>query len=86
LQPEEGGARTPFFANYRPQFYYRTDIPVSGTVEGLAADIFPGQAGLIEVELDGFTALTAGRHFVVRDGGLTVGAGIVVEVSELETP
>jgi elongation factor Tu len=81
LSKEEGGRHTPFFKNYRPQFYLRT-TDVTGTIS-LPADIemvMPGDNVTIEVELINKVALEPGLRFAIREGGRTVGAGQVTEI------
>jgi len=80
LEDEEGGAGKPFFSHYRPQFYFRGPT-ISGEVGLPAVDfLFPGDAGVVEVELQTYTALMQGQRFAVRDGDRTVGAGQVLNV------
>ncbi|MXP67878.1 elongation factor Tu [Pantoea sp. Aalb] len=81
LTKEEGGRHTPFFKGYRPQFYFRT-TDVTGNIE-LPAGIemvMPGDNVKITVELIHPIAMDAGLRFAIREGGRTVGAGIVAEV------
>ena len=78
LLPDEGGTSRPFFKGYRPQFYMRTH-DVTGEVQ-TPSDLASGDAGLVEVMLDFPMALMPGQRFPIRDGGRTVGAGVVVEV------
>ena len=83
LSKEEGGRHTPFFANYRPQFYFRT-TDVTGVInlpEGVEM-VMPGDNVDIEVELIHSIALEQGTKFSIREGGRTVGAGNVTEVIE----
>jgi elongation factor Tu len=77
LTSEEGGRHTPFFSNYRPQFYFRT-ANVVGTID-LGSDrmVMPGDTAEITVELGQPVAITAGQDFAIREGGRTVGAGTV---------
>lgn len=78
LSKEEGGRHTPFFTNYRPQFYFRTS-DITGTVT-LPADIqmvVPGDNIKFTVELIAPVAMTEGLRFAIREGGRTVGAGVV---------
>ncbi|MBT5563454.1 MAG: elongation factor Tu, partial [Rhodospirillaceae bacterium] len=78
LNKEEGGRHTPFFANYRPQFYFRT-TDVTGTVvlpEGTEM-VMPGDNITMEVELLAPIAMDEGLRFAIREGGRTVGAGVV---------
>ena len=83
LSKEEGGRHTPFFANYRPQFYFRT-TDVTGVIslpEGVEM-VMPGDNVDIEVELIHSIALEQGTKFSIREGGRTVGAGNVTEIVE----
>ena len=83
LTKEEGGRHTPFFANYRPQFYFRT-TDVTGEV-GLPAGkemVMPGDNIAVEVKLIAPIAMDKGLRFAIREGGRTVGAGVVEEVIE----
>jgi len=82
LSKEEGGRHTPFFANYRPQFYFRT-TDVTGTIklpEGVEM-VMPGDNITMDVELITPIACEEGLRFAIREGGRTVGAGVVTEVS-----
>ena len=81
LTKEEGGRHTPFFANYRPQFYFRT-TDVTGTVklpEGTEM-VMPGDNITMEVELLVPIAMDEGLRFAIREGGRTVGAGVVAKI------
>jgi elongation factor Tu len=81
LSKEEGGRHTPFFTNYRPQFYFRT-TDVTGTVK-LAQGVemvMPGDNVSVEVELIAPVAMEKGQRFAIREGGRTIGAGRVTEV------
>ncbi|MBL6945988.1 MAG: elongation factor Tu [Rhodospirillales bacterium] len=83
LNKEEGGRHTPFFANYRPQFYFRT-TDVTGTVvlpEGTEM-VMPGDNIAMEVSLICPVAMEEGLRFAIREGGRTVGAGVVASVIE----
>ena len=83
LSKEEGGRHTPFFANYRPQFYFRT-TDVTGVIalpEGVEM-VMPGDNVDMEVELIAPVALENGTKFSIREGGRTVGAGVVTEIVE----
>ena len=83
LTKEEGGRHTPFFTNYRPQFYFRT-TDVTGVVK-LPADkemVLPGDNVKMEVELIAPIAMDQGLRFAIREGGRTVGAGVVSSVSK----
>ena len=81
LTKEEGGRHTPFFDNYRPQFYFRT-TDVTGTVklpEGTEM-VMPGDNISMEVELIVPIAMDEGLRFAIREGGRTVGAGVVAKI------
>src|SRR3989442_4134051 len=81
LTKEEGGRHTPFFNNYRPQFYIRTtDVTGSLKLLGGAEMCMPGDNVTLEVELIAPVALEEGVRFAVREGGRTVGSGVVVKV------
>jgi elongation factor Tu len=81
LTKEEGGRHTPFFANYRPQFYFRT-TDVTGTVTLPAGTemVMPGDNITMEVELLVPIAMDEGLRFAIREGGRTVGAGVVAKI------
>jgi elongation factor Tu len=88
LSKEEGGRHTPFFANYKPQFYFRT-TDVTGAVHGLmsregksAEMCMPGENIAMEVEIISPIAMEDGLRFAIREGGRTVGAGVVVKILE----
>ncbi|HYG24003.1 MAG TPA: elongation factor Tu [Verrucomicrobiae bacterium] len=81
LTKDEGGRHTPFFTNYRPQFYFRTS-DVTGTLalpEGVEM-VMPGDNVAVEVELQKAVAMEKGLRFAIREGGRTIGAGRVSEV------
>jgi elongation factor Tu len=81
LSKEEGGRHTPFFANYRPQFYFRT-TDVTGTIilpEGKEM-VMPGDNVNLVVELISPIAMNEGLRFAIREGGRTVGAGVVAKI------
>ena len=81
LKKEEGGRHTPFFGNYRPQFYFRT-TDVTGTVklpDGVEM-VMPGDNVSMEVELIAPIAMDEGLRFAIREGGRTVGAGVVASI------
>ena len=83
LSKEEGGRHTPFFSNYRPQFYFRT-TDVTGVIElpqGVEM-VMPGDNVEMTVELIANVALENGTKFSIREGGRTVGAGTVTEIIE----
>ena len=82
LTKEEGGRHTPFFTNYRPQFYFRT-TDVTGVVklpEGVEM-VMPGDNVSMEVELIAPIAMDEGLRFAIREGGRTVGAGVVASIA-----
>jgi elongation factor Tu len=81
LSKEEGGRHTPFFTGYRPQFYFRT-TDVTGTTKllGGAEMCMPGDNVRIEVELGKPIALEDGSRFAIREGGKTVGSGVVTKI------
>jgi len=83
LSKEEGGRHTPFFANYRPQFYFRT-TDVTGIVQLPAGTemVMPGDNIKINVELIAPIAMEEGLRFAIREGGRTVGAGVVAKISK----
>ena len=81
LSKEEGGRHTPFFNNYRPQFYFRT-TDVTGSIvlpEGTEM-VMPGDNTTITVELQKPIAMDEGLRFAIREGGRTVGAGRVTKI------
>jgi elongation factor Tu len=83
LSKDEGGRHTPFFNNYRPQFYFRT-TDVTGAVE-LPKDkemVMPGDNVSITVKLIAPIAMEEGLRFAIREGGRTVGAGVVAKIIE----
>ena len=83
LTKDEGGRHTPFFGNYRPQFYFRT-TDVTGTVELPSGTemVMPGDNITMDVELIAPIAMDDGLRFAIREGGRTVGAGVVAKVIE----
>jgi len=83
LSKDEGGRHTPFFSNYRPQFYFRT-TDVTGVIklkEGVEM-IMPGDNAELDVELITPIAMDQGLRFAIREGGRTVGAGVVAKIIE----
>jgi len=84
LSKEEGGRHSPFFKGYRPQFYFRT-TDVTGNVEALlggAEMVMPGDNVQVTVALISKVAMEAGQRFAIREGGKTVGAGVVTKIHE----
>ena len=83
LTKEEGGRHTPFFTNYRPQFYFRTtDVTGSLTLEDNIEMVMPGDRVTVSVELGKPVAMEQGLTFAIREGGRTIGSGRVAEVVE----
>jgi elongation factor Tu len=81
LTKDEGGRHTPFFTNYRPQFYFRTsDVTGTLTLPAGVEMVMPGDNVSVEVELQKSVAMEKGLKFAIREGGRTIGSGIVVEV------
>ncbi len=83
LSKEEGGRHTPFFKGYKPQFYFRT-TDVTGEVE-LPADkemVMPGDTVTFNVKLQSSIAMDQGQRFAIREGGRTVGAGVVTKITK----
>lgn len=80
LSKDEGGRHTPFFSGYRPQFYFRT-TDVTGTANLVGADMcMPGDNVKVEVELHKAIAMDDGVRFAIREGGRTVGSGVVTKI------
>ena len=83
LTKEEGGRHTPFFTNYRPQFYFRTtDVTGVVTLKAGTEMVMPGDKIEVNVELITPIAMEMGLRFAIREGGRTVGAGVVTEIVE----
>ncbi|MDN4571763.1 elongation factor Tu, partial [Pandoraea cepalis] len=81
LSKDEGGRHTPFFNNYRPQFYFRTtDVTGSITLPEGKEMVMPGDNVSITVKLIAPIAMTEGLRFAIREGGRTVGAGVVAKI------
>ena len=81
LKKEEGGRHTPFFNGYRPQFYVRT-TDITGSIklpEGVEM-VMPGDNITMEIELINPIAIEKGMRFAIREGGRTVGSGVVAEI------
>ena len=83
LSKDEGGRHTPFFNNYRPQFYFRT-TDVTGAMELPAGTemVMPGDNIKVTVKLIAPIAMEEGLRFAIREGGRTVGAGVVSKIIE----
>ena len=83
LSKEEGGRHTPFFKNYRPQFYFRT-TDVTGSVDDLggAEMVMPGDNVKMHIQLLAPIAMEEGLRFAIREGGRTVGAGVVTKITK----
>ena len=83
LTKEEGGRHTPFFTNYRPQFYFRTtDVTGGGALPEGTEMVMPGDNISMEVQLIQPIAMDEGLRFAIREGGRTVGAGVVAKIIE----
>jgi len=81
LSKDEGGRHTPFFANYRPQFYFRTtDVTGSISLPEGKEMVMPGDNVSITVDLIAPIAMEEGLRFAIREGGRTVGAGVVAKI------
>jgi elongation factor Tu len=81
LTKDEGGRHTPFFTNYRPQFYFRTsDVTGTLTLPTGVEMVMPGDNVTVEIELQKNVAMDKGLKFAIREGGRTIGSGIVTEV------
>jgi elongation factor Tu len=83
LSKDEGGRHTPFFANYRPQFYFRT-TDVTGTIELPEGTemVMPGDEVALGIKLIAPIAMDVGQRFTIREGGRTVGAGVVASIDK----
>ncbi|WP_022695854.1 EF-Tu C-terminal domain-related protein, partial [Ponticaulis koreensis] len=83
LTKEEGGRHTPFFSNYRPQFYFRTtDVTGVVTLQDGTEMVMPGDNVKLNVELIQPVAMEEKLRFAIREGGRTVGSGVVSKVIE----
>ena len=81
MNKDEGGRHTPFFKNYRPQFYFRTtDVTGSVTLPDGVEMVMPGDNTKLTVELINPIAMEEGLRFAIREGGRTVGAGVVAKI------
>jgi elongation factor Tu len=83
LSKDEGGRHTPFFSGYRPQFFFKT-TNVTGEVQLPDGQemVMPGDNAAVAVNLDKAMALDIGSHFAIREGGRTVGSGVITEIAE----
>jgi elongation factor Tu len=83
LKKEEGGRHTPFFPGYRPQFYIRTtDVTGNITLPAGMEMVMPGDNVVMGVELIVPVAIEEGLRFAIREGGRTVGAGVVTKIED----
>ena len=83
LKKEEGGRHTPFFPGYRPQFFIRTmDVTGEVILDPGVEMVMPGDNANLTVELITPVALEVGSHFAIREGGRTVGAGVLTQILE----
>jgi elongation factor Tu len=83
LSKDEGGRHTPFFSNYRPQFYFRTtDVTGACALPDGVEMVMPGDNVKMEVSLIAPIAMDEGLRFAIREGGRTVGAGVVSKIIE----
>jgi elongation factor Tu len=83
LSKEEGGRHTPFFSGYRPQFYFRTtDVTGAANLMGDAEMCMPGDNVRLSIELGKPIAMDDGVRFAIREGGKTVGSGVVTKILE----
>ncbi len=81
LNKDEGGRHTPFFTNYRPQFYFRTsDVTGTLTLPTGVEMVMPGDNVSVEIELQKSVAMDKGLKFAIREGGRTIGSGVVTEI------
>ena len=81
LKKEEGGRHTPFFTRYKPQFYIRTtDVTGEGTLNEGEEMVMPGDTVTFKVKLVAPVALEEKQRFAIREGGKTVGAGVVTKI------
>ncbi len=83
LNKEEGGRHKPFFTGYRPQFYFRTTDVTGALILPEGVDmVMPGDNITMEIELINYIAMEEGLRFAIREGGRTVGAGVVTKIIE----
>ena len=81
LSKDEGGRHTPFFTGYRPQFYFRTtDVTGSAELPGGVEMVMPGDNIRMTIKLIAPIAMEEGLRFAIREGGRTVGAGVVAKI------
>ncbi|MGH9351491.1 MAG: elongation factor Tu, partial [Terriglobia bacterium] len=81
LSKEEGGRHTPFFSGYSPQFFFRTtDVTGEANLAGSVEMAMPGDNVTLVIELGKPVAIDVGSHFAIREGGKTVGSGVVTEL------
>ena len=81
LSKEEGGRHTPFFSGYKPQFYVRTtDVTGEVTLAEKVEMVMPGDTVTFKVKLIAPVAMEQGMRFAIREGGRTVGAGVVTKI------
>jgi elongation factor Tu len=81
LTKEEGGRHTPFFTGYRPQFYFRTtDVTGAAKLPAGVEMVMPGDNTTMEIELQAPIAMEEKLRFAVREGGKTVGSGVVTKI------
>ncbi|NNJ54061.1 MAG: elongation factor Tu, partial [Ignavibacteriaceae bacterium] len=83
LSKDEGGRHTPFFNGYRPQFYFRTtDVTGVATLPEGTEMVMPGDNVKLKVQLISEIAMEEGLRFAIREGGRTVGAGVVTKINK----
>jgi elongation factor Tu len=83
LKKEEGGRHTPFFTGYRPQFYFRTtDVTGVATLPEGVEMVMPGDNVTMDIELITPIAMEKELRFAIREGGRTIGAGVIAEITE----
>ena len=83
LKKEEGGRHTPFFKGYKPQFYFRTtDVTGEVTLPAGTEMVMPGDTVNLDVKLIAPVALEEKQRFAIREGGKTVGAGVVTKINK----
>ena len=83
LTKEEGGRHKPFFSKYRPQFFFRTsDVTGEVTLDGDGTMVMPGDDATLNVELIQPVPMEEGLRFAIREGGRTIGSGVVSKIVE----